>query len=356
MRALLIGFYGQSNLGDDLMLVCLRKWLETQGVGAVTVLSENPEAMKRFGIPAVENVPLLGQWSLLHAWVRGRALRVMRAVREHDLVIVGGGDLIRQDHGWRAFSYAAEKIWLAWLLRRPIYILNAGIGEPRTRFQAKVLRATLRLATQIVVRDRRSARACGSVDCTVAPDIVTELPAFVEPVRAEGKAAVVVCLCSNPTFGRYELTEGRLANLAAALDRLAEEGEQVCFLPFHPDDTALHDGVMRHMSRPESAERLEWTGDIAAVAGRIAAAKLVIGMRLHAAVCAAAFGRPCLAMPYEEKVRELAESAGLPMLEADGLDDAAALESAIRASAASRPRRREAVWSAGRISLSAPRR
>ena len=43
-KGLLMGYYGMGNLGDEMMLVCLKSWLEKQGF-AVTVLSEHPDAV-----------------------------------------------------------------------------------------------------------------------------------------------------------------------------------------------------------------------------------------------------------------------------------------------------------------------
>src|SRR5215813_9434353 len=62
-KALLMGYYGVGNLGDEMMQVCLKEWLEQQGF-QLTVLSENPAAVsKSSGLRAIENAPLLGEWS-----------------------------------------------------------------------------------------------------------------------------------------------------------------------------------------------------------------------------------------------------------------------------------------------------
>ncbi len=62
MKALLLGYYGACNLGDDLMLYCLLQWLMKQKI-QVTVVSENPFDTKcRFKVKTVGNVPLLGEW------------------------------------------------------------------------------------------------------------------------------------------------------------------------------------------------------------------------------------------------------------------------------------------------------
>jgi polysaccharide pyruvyl transferase WcaK-like protein len=80
MNALLMGYYGARNLGDELMLVCLRRWLERQGI-AITVVCEYPDEIKQqYQLPAVHNWPLLGQWAWRAVWLRGGAVRLVRAV------------------------------------------------------------------------------------------------------------------------------------------------------------------------------------------------------------------------------------------------------------------------------------
>src|SRR5262249_37102687 len=109
MKAVLMGYYGAHNLGDEMMLFCLRRWLEAQGV-SVSVLSENPRQVEyEHGLPAIRNWPLLGEWSWRGAWLGGGALDVLRAIGRRDALIVGGGDLVRDDFGWRGFFFPMEK-------------------------------------------------------------------------------------------------------------------------------------------------------------------------------------------------------------------------------------------------------
>ncbi len=115
-----MGYYGVGNLGDEMMLVCLKQWLERQGFD-LTVLSEQPAAVvKEHGLPAVENAPLLGEWAWRKSWFNGGARRVMRALASADVFVVGGGDLIRDDLGWRTFFFTMEKIVAAILMGKKV--------------------------------------------------------------------------------------------------------------------------------------------------------------------------------------------------------------------------------------------
>jgi hypothetical protein len=84
-----MGYYGVGNLGDEMMLVCLKPWLERQGF-ELTVLSEKPAAVsKAHGLPAVENSPLLGEWAWRSSWLEGGASRV-------SMLVPGRADVIMQ--------------------------------------------------------------------------------------------------------------------------------------------------------------------------------------------------------------------------------------------------------------------
>src|SRR5262252_3888065 len=160
MKAVLMGYYGAHNLGDEMMLRCLRQWLEAQGV-AVSVLSENPQQVEdEHGLPAIRNWPLLGEWSWRGAWLKGGALEVLRAIANHDALIVGGGDLVRDDLGWRGFFFPMEKVFAALLQRKKVYFVNVGLGRPQTRYARRLLRWALPRAEQVIVRDQRSISVC----------------------------------------------------------------------------------------------------------------------------------------------------------------------------------------------------
>jgi polysaccharide pyruvyl transferase CsaB len=321
MRALLMGFYGQQNLGDDLMLVCLERWLARQGI-TVTVVSEQPRVVEgQFGLPSVENVPLLGEWAWRDAWFRGKAKSLIRAFREHDALIVGGGDLIREDRGRKLLLYTLEKMFLASALGKRVFLLNAGIGRPSTRIGAGLLGAALRRCERIVVRDERSLDVCRKLhagkNAVYAPDIVTALPRFLKlPANAQPageRPYVVIALRSDSNrYGLYDLDEGRISCLALSLDLLIRRlNLDVVFLPFQNSaqggDNLVHQRVVSRMARREHAVIRPWTSDLVRVAECIEGARCVVAMRLHAAVAAAAFGRPYVLMPYDQKLIELAK-------------------------------------------------
>ena len=317
MKALLFGYYGYINLGDELMLVCLSKWLGERGV-SITVASETPETVTSTrGLPAVRNVPLLGEWEVANAWLRGGALRVLSAMRSHDLIIIGGGDLIRDDRGWRTFAFTVEKIAAARMLDKTVVLLNVGIGVPHTGYGRTILPWALRQCARIVVRDRRSVEVCAQagVRAVFLPDIVLTLPSLFPSQPTHQAPYLAVCMKDHAG----SLGDAQLQILAGALDEYStSNGLETRCIPFQETDNLEHSRLASRMRTP--CRVLPWSAEISELVSRIGNAHAVLAIPLHAAVLAVAYRKPCVAIPYDHKVREFAQLAGLSLLETAGLE------------------------------------
>lgn len=324
MKALLLGYYGARNLGDDMMLFCLSHWLKQQHVETI-VISEDPgDTITRFGLPAIQNAPLLFQWGAKHYWGKGYAARLIYAVRRADALIVGGGDLIRDDRGWRTFRYTMEKVVIALLLRKPVYLVNVGIHRAKRAYSRKILRAALRRVKMVIARDRSTyeyALECGTRRAVLLPDIALLLPWYlgIDPRATQKQPIYRVSLRHRPnTFGSYVMEDDQVATLAYALDKVVEEHRvRVVFTPFQDADerdNVMHCAVRDRMKYREEAEIEEWCGDLQSLTERFMLSRAVLAMRLHAGVLGIATSTPCVLMPYDRKVRELAEVAGINLL------------------------------------------
>lgn len=325
MKALLLGYYGARNLGDDMMLHCILQWLAMQGMSVTVVSEDPPETEKRFKVPVVRNVALLGQWGWRDSWFRGHALRLIGMIRSHDLLVVGGGDLIRDDKGWRTLWYTIEKIIVALVCGKKVYLLNIGIVAPVTVIGKMLLSFILKRCSRIIVRDESSFRTSlqlGNRDaCLLQPDIVLTLPSFLNGGSSAPLTSdipyVLVCLRMEPNdFGTYPYGEKEIAALASALDEVSlNSGAKVIFIPFqydqNNDDNLIHRRVVQKMRRKESAVIEEWSSDLESLSELFRGASCVVAMRLHAAVLAVAFRRPVVVMPYDRKVTEFADLVGI---------------------------------------------
>jgi polysaccharide pyruvyl transferase CsaB len=337
-RAVLIGYYGRGNLGDELMLVCLNQWLKAQDI-QVTVLADDAENVTRqHHLPAVQNYPLLGQYGWVDALLRGKAWRTIRALVHCDVVLCGGGDVIRDAIGWRTFTFQVEKLVVSLLLRKPVYLINVGLTRPVTRYGRALLKWLLPRCRGIVVRDARSVDICREYGVTrrvrLAPDIVRRLPDLFPQTagrRDVDKTSVLVALHGDSNvYGKYHLSDNRLQTLAGLLDAIVEEHNlDIEFFPFQPEqdggDARIAHRVQTLMRHAGRTRILDWTIDVAEIAERVSRSRLVIAMRLHAAVLAATYAVPCVLMPYDQKVVEFGKQAQIPYtLMPEMLDEPAA--------------------------------
>jgi polysaccharide pyruvyl transferase CsaB len=343
-RSLLIGYYGALNLGDELMLECLHRWLTAQGL-EVTVVCEVAEQVERFHkMAVVQNYPMLGQFSAIQSFIHGRSLSALKMVAGSDVVVAGGGDIIRDSIGWRTFSYQVEKLVTAVLLKKPVYLVNVGIADPVTKYGERVLRWLLPRCRKIIVRETRSLELCrrlGAGAITVlAPDIVLTLPSLFPTQRSfTARPYILVALRGNPNvYSEFELTPTRLNNLASALDSIIEVYHcDVKFLACQQgegdaDDHFLHRQILGLMRQQQHCEMLDWTIDPQQISNYFGQSKMVIAMRLHAAVLAAAFAKPCAVMSYDRKVEEFGKQAGMThLLSAANFDSGVYVESVLGA-------------------------
>ncbi|MDH7498441.1 MAG: polysaccharide pyruvyl transferase family protein, partial [Syntrophomonadaceae bacterium] len=130
--------------------------------------------------------------------------------------------------------------------------------------------------------------------------------------------------------------------LAEVLDALAAEGSDIVFLSLHyPDDLAASRRVAARMKA--TAVLVEKKLGTAETMTLIAGSRLLIGMRLHSLIFAAAAGVPFLGIPYDPKVESLLREFGRPVCVKNGTLDAAALLQGARATLADWERESQAV-------------
>ena len=119
-RIFLVGYYGFGNAGDELILRAALADLRAAAPDlTVRVLSHDPAATEReHGVTAVS---------------RNRPGLVLAAVREADLVLVGGGGLLQDATGAGTVPYYAGLAWAARTVGRGVAGYALGVGPLRRR-------------------------------------------------------------------------------------------------------------------------------------------------------------------------------------------------------------------------------
>jgi len=299
---LISGYYGFGNLGDEALLdVIVGELRSRYPTSSIDVLSGDPAGTAaRLGVTATP---------------RADVVAVGRAIERADVVLSGGGGLLQNVTSLRSLLYYAGIIRRATRAGKPTMIFAQSVG-PLDVLGRAVVRVCCGGVAAATVRDERSRALLAPlipkvvVERTADPVFAFEPPAEALDLRAEGldgpgPLAIV-------SVRRWQHRESTTANVAAIVDRLAQEhGVQVAFLPLGgPPDADVSTAIIR---RAKSTPVLLPDVSLAQAAQIIGRASLVIGMRLHALIIAARLDVPFAAIPYDPKVTSLLGDLAYPL-------------------------------------------
>lgn len=308
MRAVLCGYYGMGNGGDEALLCTLLSMLPPHITPIV--LSGDPEqTAQTYGVIAYH---------------RKDFRQVVSALRQADVFIWGGGSLMQDATSALNPIYYGGLMVLAQRLGLKTIAWGQGIGPLRRSLTRRLTRYCLSHCNAVSVRDKRSfALVDGwNITATLAPDPVwamsPEAPhvetnhrkkvsdAAADAAMDEMEKTVAVILRPHPL-----LTSQRLDHLTQALQTFQTTTQaRILLVPFQPaNDGAIATHLHSHLSGP--SEVIEHTDprQLHAVFSQV---KMAIAMRLHGAIMAIASGCQCWAISYDPKVTQLMTELNVP--------------------------------------------
>ncbi len=331
---MILGWYGSNNTGDEALVQVIIESLRERGFDDLVAISTNPgKTGGRLGVPSVPRNP----------FNRG----TIRALAGAKALILGGGGLIQDGTSVYNLPIYAVHIALAKLLG--LKVIGWGLGaEPLWTLLGRLLaRFICRSADYFSVRDVASKRLLVGagvpphrVKVTADPAILLKPELGEDNWPGDGKPVVIFCVrhlpANRPGLGLHYLlpvslrhrlgTEwrqepGRLERLvegvAGSIKVAVEEfGARAVLLPLWPDrdeemlavvgKAALAMGVPQEMI---IYAKLEHTPG--KFSGYVGKADLLVSMRLHALIFAAAQAVPMIALSYAHKVRGFMEELDL---------------------------------------------
>lgn len=303
MRILVSGYYGFGNLGDESVLAALlRQWRRRGGGDEFVVLSADPPGTAR-----LHRVKAISRWSLP---------AILMEMQRCDVFVSGGGSLLQDATSVQSLVYYCGLIESAHVLGKRIVIYAQGLG-PLRRTLSRVLAAqALSRAGVVTMRDEASialARSIGVMQpIQLLPDPVLTLS--LEGDRASSQVADRPhILVSLRPWSRW-WSDAVLDDFAGALDRFsASANADIIFVAMKaPDDERLSNLLKERMQMTSSVRVLR---DPDEALRTLSGASLVVGMRLHALIFAAAAGTPFVGLAYDPKVSAFAQSVEQPCVE-----------------------------------------
>lgn len=301
-RVLLLGAYGQDNLGDEALLETHLQQLRGHDV---TVASSNPaDTTARYGVPSIPTY--------------GRA--TMRALASSDHVVFGGGSVLKELPPPHAKRRLLVGIATAAALRGKRVCLSAvGVERIRTRAGQRLARYAADRAGLVHVRDEGSRDALRNLGAKREARVVADPAFLLEPApRPSAEAAGRPFVILNPMrSGEVECPRERVVASFAAVAQHAqrEHGATVVAMPFKTsgldEDVSLAQSIGVPVLPPMRPSEALST---------LAEADLFVGMRHHGALLALHAGTPALAVPYAPKTQHLVEELGLARHALDARD------------------------------------
>ena len=308
MKVVVSGYYGFGNAGDESVLAGLLDGLRReQAEIEVTVLSGDPAHTRR--THGVDAIP------------RARP-GVIRALRVSDGLISGGGSLLQDRTSPRPVAYYAGLMHLARLLGRPYVIHAQGLGPITRRANRALAASALRGAAHVSLRDEASVALARELGVRRPVDLVPDPALALRPPAGAGNGHLLLAVRSWGT------STAHLDGLRSALGELATE-MPILALPMQ--DATDREASMAAIEGITGAEIVPAGASLDEQLAAIGSASVVVGMRLHALILAAAAGVPALAISYDPKVDAFAAQVGQPVVgEAGRPMDGAALVAAAR--------------------------
>lgn len=292
-RAVLCGYYGMGNAGDEALLVSLLQMLP-ESVEPI-VLSGNPQKTKQqYGVASCG---------------RKSTFTLLKVLQQSDVFIWGGGSLMQDATSLASPIYYGGLMALAQQKGLKTIAWAQGIGPLNKSFTQWLTKQVLLSCNAISVRDAASAELLSNwqIEPIIAPDPVWALQSEPAPeLPATDKPIVAIVLRSHSL-----LTTKRLQVLIQALqDFQAQSGSFILLLPFQPaPDSAIANNIANQLQQDYSIVSL---ANPKQLKGLFKQVKMTIGMRLHSLIMAAAEGCNCFALSYDPKVSQLMSEINLP--------------------------------------------
>ena len=303
---LISGYYGFDNIGDESILRTLITSLREKIPDCrLTVLSHNPASTReKYGVEAVE---------------RMSPGAILRAVRQCDMLISGGGSLLQHVTSSKSIRYYLFIIRLAKLLGKKVFIYSQGIGPIDHAFNRRATARALKKADGIVVRDERSAKLLEQIGLPQERIVITADPVIrmKRPDRTVGReilARAGIKKDGRLTVGWAIREKNRdstfVREITECIRWLREnyDAESV-LIPFHYEEDREVCSVIaeRTNGAAKCLSEKYLSEDMLSIIGNM---DVLVGVRLHSMIYAAIMGVPIIGVSYDPKCTAFLDSVG----------------------------------------------
>ncbi|BAQ66349.1 polysaccharide pyruvyl transferase CsaB [Geminocystis sp. NIES-3709] len=299
-KAIICGYYGQGNAGDEALLLAILARLphHIQPI----ILSGNPiKTTKDYQVISYSRLSIIKQ--------------ILKAEKK-DLFIWGGGSLIQDVTSIKSPIFYLGLMILAQLKGLKTIAYAQGIGPIKTTFIRWLTKQVLTRCDGVSVRDRESAKLLEKwqIKFFLAADPVWALSSKInQDFNLLPSPRIAVNIRSHPT-----LTPSKLEIIIQALKQFQQQTlANIILVPFQKlKDLEICQYIGEKLKENYQIVNIENPQELK---GLFREVDLLVGMRLHSLIMASSEKCPCFALSYDPKVSNLMSEIGLDGYELEHL-------------------------------------
>ena len=294
--ATLVGYYAHRNLGDDLYAHQFVNALRQKGY-------------ERIYLPLATRV-------LRDTLDLPQPPRLLHCVRQSDLVLYGGGGglgLGNLNHSRpKEFRFLRNLCLASMLFRTPIHLLSVGIGPFNHRIQRRDMRAVLKSAANVTVREPRSLEEVSSLglpagtaklipDAAASQAIPIPTPETATP-QTDGPC-LGINLTGSSSFPDADAPAFCRAIIDAAQAGLADgKWRRIRWFSTDRRGQELHWACRGHHATAAASEVVVYDDNPGDWLARLGQCCSFLSMKLHSAIYALRLGVPICGIAYHPKI------------------------------------------------------
>ncbi|MDD2494952.1 MAG: polysaccharide pyruvyl transferase CsaB [Tissierellia bacterium] len=293
---LLAGYYGFGNLGDEAILeMVLNQLFQITHRNNITVLSGNKkETSQKYNVNTID---------------RYNVFSILRKLMSSDALVFGGGSLLQDVTSKKSIYYYLFLIKLAHLMGNKVVMLSQGIGPIINERSRRLTAINLNKVEFITVRDKQSKDFLVQIGVLenkihLSADPVINFRAE-ENLNYKNKDKKKVCF-SLRNWKHTDVSE----KISQVVGMLNKQNIECHFVPFYYNEDLdlvkqiennIGDNAVYYKERLSTNEAYDIIKEM----------DLLVGVRLHSLIFAAAANVPFVAISYDHKVDHFVESVNM---------------------------------------------
>jgi polysaccharide pyruvyl transferase WcaK-like protein len=323
-RVLLLGAYGQTNLGDDVLLYNYLKFLTEKGFKEIYINTARADLLPKSVMSKFDNVKVFETYNT-------STLKLLSLLRQSDCVVYGGGTVYKELYSSTGRSKYAVILnvmgfnLIARLLGKRVYGFHIGIGTIKSAFGRLITKLALNFSEETSFRDEKSYLYAKDVlrvnnrKITLSTDgmfINSEWESVwdtLEIPKHSGRTVGVNLLSDIPDWVDRK---AYINSMVQFLDKLMADGDFVVFMPFQTDFDGHDDLTMINKEvLPKLKGKNYYVAQDLALQNIISCLKqldMLVGMRFHSLLLATMARTPFVGLAYDTKCWRFMDEIGYP--------------------------------------------